>query len=362
MASAPSVICPGSPELPEISDEAGTLYLAPPLQHTRDRVYVALAEAGWRVRFHAEGVMGVSVPAEGLRGLFRRLEGLMSEPEMDASLTVFTAQDRPFGPEVLFQAQPLAVWVLRSQNQWLTELIRDEQVRVFYQPILRAQGEGQVFAYECLLRGVAADGAIISPGQMFRAAELSDLEFYLDRLARVAAIRDSHALGIAENLFINFRPTSIYDPAFCLRTTVGAVRELGVDPQRIVFEVVESEAIADHAHLRRIVDEYRRGGFRIALDDLGAGYGSLNLLKDLEPEFVKIDRELIRDVPHNRAQASIVEAIVEMAHKLGTTTVAEGIEEPEELHWLQRVGIDLVQGFYFARPAHPPPALASAAP
>ncbi|ABM60853.1 EAL domain-containing protein [Halorhodospira halophila] len=350
-------ICPGSPELPDLSEAPGTFYLAPPLQHTRDRVYVHLGDAGWRIRFPAAGVMGVEVPAQSLPALLAALEPLMSEPEMAAGSAVFMEQGAAFDAGSLFQARPLSTWVARAEHDWLLDTIRSERVQIHYQPIVEAREAQRVYAYECLMRGVDADGGTIPPGSMFRAAELADLEFYLDRLARVAAIRDSHAQGVQENLFINFRPTAIYDPAFCLRTTVGAVEKLGLDPRRIVFEVVESEAITDHRHLRHIVDEYRQGGFRIALDDLGAGYGSLNLLKDLEPDFVKIDRELIRHVHHNPGQATIVEAMVSMARNLGITTVGEGIEEREEFEWLRAAGIDLVQGFYFARPASPPPRL-----
>ncbi|MFP4146848.1 MAG: EAL domain-containing protein [Halorhodospira sp.] len=350
-------ICPGSPELPEMSEALGTFYLAPPLRHTRDRVYVHLRERGWQASFPAAGVMAVAVPAGGLRGLLRVLETLMSEPEMDAASALFMERGETFGPSSLFQARPLSVWTARAGHEWLVGLIREERVQIHYQPILHARGQeaGGVYAYECLLRGLDGMGGLVSPGRMFQAAEMADLEFYLDRMARVAAIRDSHELGVEAALFINFRPTAIYDPAFCLRTTVGAVEQLGLDPRRIVFEVVESERVSDHGHLRHIVDEYRQGGFRIALDDLGAGYGSLNLLKDLEPDVVKIDRELIRYVHLNPAQATIVEAIVSMARNLGITTVAEGVEEQAEYEWLREAGVDLVQGYYFARPAHPPP-------
>ena len=359
MSSEAPTICPGSPELPELSEAPGTFYLAPPLQHTRDRLYAGLQDRDWGATFPAHGVMAVEVPAGQLRQLLRTLGALMSEPETAAGTALFLEAGRGLDAASLTQARSLSTWTARADHEWLVELIRDEQVQIHYQPILRAHpdGEPELYAYECLLRGLDSSGGIISPGQMFQAAELANLEFYLDRMARVAAIRDSHALGIEANLFINFRPTAIYDPAFCLRTTVGAVDRLGLDPGKVVFEVVESEAISDHRHLRYIVDEYRQGGFRIALDDLGAGYGSLNLLKDLEPDFVKLDRDLIRGVQASTAQQSIVEAMLGMARKLGITTVAEGIEEADEYRWLCEAGVDLVQGFYFARPAHPPPRL-----
>ncbi len=350
-------ICPGSPALPELSDEPGTFYIAPPLQHTRDRVYTELDDRSWPITFPAAGVLAVDVAAGALRPLLVTLEALMSEPEMAGTSALFMEQGQTFSAASLFQARALGIWTARAEHEWLIGLIREERVQIHYQPIVQVGHTAQAYAYECLLRGEGSGGTPISPGRMFKAAELADLEFHLDRLARVAAIRDSHALGMEAPLFINFRPTAIYDPAFCLRTTVGAAQQLGIDPQRIVFEVVESEAVSDHEHLRYIVDQYRQGGFRIALDDLGAGYASLNLLKDLEPDFVKLDRELIRHIHANPAQATIVEAIIGMARNLGIRTIAEGIEEAEEYRWLREAGIDLVQGFYFARPAHPPPQL-----
>ena len=357
MSQEVPTICPGSPELPGLSDKAGVFYLAPPLRHTRDRVYVRLSEQGWSVTFPHDGVMGVAVGAAQLRPLLRALEPLMSEPELAAAAAVFLEGGGVPDIGTLLDARPLAVWTARAEHDWLLRVIEREQVQIHYQPIVQAQASEQVYGYECLLRGYADDGTQISPGRLFRTAEVADLEFHLDRMARVAAIRESHRLGVRANLFINFRPTAIYDPEFCLRTTVGAVEKLGIDPEQVVFEVVESEAISDHAHLRHIVDEYRQGGFRIALDDLGAGYGSLNLLKDLEPDFIKLDRDLVRNVHHNPAQGTIVEAILSMARNLGVTSIGEGVEEAEEVQWLREAGADLLQGFYFARPAHPPPAL-----
>ena len=100
---------------------------------------------------------------------------------------------------------------------------------------------------------------------------------------------------------------------------------------------------------------YRQAGFRVALDDLGAGYGSLNLLSQLRPDFVKLDMKLVRDVHLDPYKAGITSQLLEMARKLGIATVAEGIESAGELDWFRDHGVDFVQGFYIARPASPPP-------
>jgi EAL domain-containing protein (putative c-di-GMP-specific phosphodiesterase class I) len=119
--------------------------------------------------------------------------------------------------------------------------------------------------------------------------------------------------------------------------------------------VVESDAVSDTEHLLNIVKFYRQKGFRIALDDLGAGYGSLNLLTSLKPDFVKFDRELICGVDLDPYKQKVFVKLVEMAHELGIHTLAEGVETEGEYRWLAAQGVEYLQGYFFARPASPPP-------
>ncbi len=213
----------------------------------------------------------------------------------------------------------------------------------------------RVFAYECLLRGRLDDGRELSAGQILGAAREAGLLFHVDREARLTAIRDAGLHGIATPLFINFNPTAIYDPQFCLRTTVAAARATGIAAERFVFEVIESDAVDDLDHLLRILNYYRDAGFRVALDDLGSGYASLNLLAQLRPDFVKFDRELIRAIDRDPYKQKVVRKLIELALELEIGTVAEGIERREEWQWLRDAGIQYAQGYWFARPASPPP-------
>ena len=100
---------------------------------------------------------------------------------------------------------------------------------------------------------------------------------------------------------------------------------------------------------------YRGAGFRVALDDLGSGYGSLNLLSQLKPDFVKLDMKLIRDVDRDPYKAEITRKLLEMARGLGVATIVEGIETQGEWEWAHENGADYAQGYLFARPASPPP-------
>jgi EAL domain-containing protein (putative c-di-GMP-specific phosphodiesterase class I) len=161
-----------------------------------------------------------------------------------------------------------------------------------------------------------------------------------------------HALQGA--LFVNFAPTAIYDPQACLRSTVAAIDKGGLARDQVVFELVETERAHDASHLRRILDYYRGAGFRIALDDVGAGYSSLNLIHLLRPDILKLDMELIRDVDKDPYKARIAANLLNVATSLGIAALAEGIETQAELDWVREYGAKFVQGYLIARPAAAP--------
>ena len=219
-----------------------------------------------------------------------------------------------------------------------------------FQPIVAAANTADIFAYECLMRGTAADGALIAPMRLLDAAGEADLLFQLDRQAREAAVRQARAAGIQRKIFINFSPNAIYDPAFCLRTTVGILEELQVTPSEVVFEVGESHAIQRLDHVRRILNFYRDKGFLIALDDLGAGYASLNYLHALRPDFIKIDIGLVHGVDADAFKAEVARRLIETALALDIRVIAEGVETPEEFRWLRHAGAQYLQGYLFGRP------------
>jgi EAL domain-containing protein (putative c-di-GMP-specific phosphodiesterase class I) len=140
------------------------------------------------------------------------------------------------------------------------------------------------------------------------------------------------------------------DAERCLRSTVAAVHRAGLEPGRFVFEVMEADRLEDHVRLKKVLDAYRRDGFRVALDDLGAGWSTLNRIHRLQPDFIKLDRDLIREVNRDRVKDLVASKILEIGHGLGIRTVVEGVETQEELAWARARGADYVQGFLIARP------------
>lgn len=347
--------CSRCENLPEEPPKNGVLYVAPPLAHTRGTLRRLLWSSDLPFSDPVDDVLAVEVCPGGLSRLGGILMGGVSEAELRDCRAILVDRGARVDLSMLPRMQDLFTLLSRVRGTWLQRVLREDLMTVHFQPIVAVAKPEETFGHECLLRGIDEEGDLIGPGHMFEAARAAGLLFNLDRAARVKAIHEAAAKGVEGNIFINFNPTSVYDPVYCLRSTMKAIEESGLSPDRIVFEVTETEEVRDVGHLKNILDYYRRGGFRVALDDLGSGYASLNLMAELRPDFVKLDIGLVSGVDHDPYKASITEKLIELAHDLGVAVVAEGVETEKQWRWLADHGADYAQGYLFARPASPPP-------
>lgn len=214
-----------------------------------------------------------------------------------------------------------------------------------FQSIINCSNE-TIYGYEALVRGINNESAysVIS--------RVNDKNRYLfDQLCRVKAISLASKLNITSMLSINFLPNAIYAPERCIRTTFEAAKQYDFPTERIMFEFTEVEKMDDTEHVKRIVDYYQSLGFKTAVDDFGSGYSGLNLLADFQTDIIKLDMALIRNIDSNKVRQSIVNNCLTMFNELNITALAEGIETYEEYVWLRDVGIELMQGYYFAKPS-----------
>lgn len=214
-----------------------------------------------------------------------------------------------------------------------------------FQPIVDL-ARRDVFAYEALVRGPAGEAT----AEVFRHVDEGN-RYRFDQACRVKAIELASRLAMPARLSINFMPNAVYRPELCIRTTLEAAETYGFPIDRIVFEITEGEQVDDRAHLRDIVRHYQQRGFLTAIDDFGAGYSGLNLLADVRTDLVKLDLALVRGVHADRGRRAIVRGVVQMCADLGMRVLAEGVEQDDELAALRELGIELFQGFLFARPA-----------
>lgn len=216
-----------------------------------------------------------------------------------------------------------------------------------FQPIVDIKA-GEIWGYEALVRGTDGEGA----GEMLSRVDASML-YSFDQACRVKAIELASELipkGSRARLSINFKPAAVYEPAACIRATLAAAERTDFDRSHLMFEFTEDEPMRDIAHVRKIVAAYKNFGFTTAIDDFGAGHAGLALLADLLPDIIKLDMALVRDIDGSKPRQVIVRKIVEMAGELGILCLAEGLETRAEVDTVHALGIDLLQGYYFARP------------
>lgn len=222
----------------------------------------------------------------------------------------------------------------------------DFEFKMAFQPIVQISSQS-VWGYEALVRGPEGQGA----GWVLD--KVNDQNRYrFDQACRVKAISSAGQLfeGRPYTLSINFLPNAVYEPAACIRASLIAADRAGLARQQLMFEFTENEML-DVAKIKHIVEEYKKFGFITALDDFGSGHAGLNLLAMFQPGLIKLDMDLIRGIDTSPVRRSIVSAMVMVGRDLGIKLLAEGVETAEEAATLRAAGIDLMQGYHFAKPA-----------
>ncbi|WP_331280870.1 EAL domain-containing protein [Litchfieldella xinjiangensis] len=182
----------------------------------------------------------------------------------------------------------------RSEAQWLDAIFEKDLLTPLFQPIVDA-GNRTLFGYEALIRG-PSDSPLHSPLTLFDAAARHGRLVDLDLLCRRLAITRFVSLDLPGCLFLNVLPNTIVERDFREGLTLRYLEQAGLAPQRVVIELTEHTPIHDYALMRQAVAHYRQMGFKVALDDLGAGYSGLRHWAELRPDFVKIDRHFIQNI------------------------------------------------------------------
>ena len=296
-------------------------------------------------------IINLTDPQKQIKDLSQKLQ--WSESELEGISALLRKSGEALTLSAIKEVQPFSQIVALTTSSEITEIIKNKAFTSFFQPIIDLNGNS-IYGYESLLRGVKNDGSIIPPYEIFQTAKKSDKLFYLDRAARETSLKTAAVKRIKKKVFINFLPTAIYNPQNCLQDTVKWANQLEFDPKNIVFEVVETEKIIDTQHLKSILDFYKSHGFLVALDDVGSGYSSLNMLSSIQPDIIKIDREIIDGIDTDSFKQSVFHALTKIAKDNGITVLAEGVERVEEVHFVKESGADLAQGWFWGKPQAEP--------
>jgi EAL domain-containing protein (putative c-di-GMP-specific phosphodiesterase class I) len=214
-----------------------------------------------------------------------------------------------------------------------------------FQPIVDASAHA-VISFEALVRGPRGE----SSAEIFARIPPDELHSY-DHAFRVKAIGLAARLDLRTYLNLNFLPNSARRSSEYLNATLRAARQAGFPVERLVFEITEKEYRQHLGIVEGAFGSCSALGFQTAIDDFGTGFSGLRRLAEYQPDYIKLDRDLVADIHLHRVKQAIVRGICCMCSDLSITPVAEGVEREEEYRWLRRAGIRLFQGYYFARPS-----------
>jgi len=234
---------------------------------------------------------------------------------------------------------------VRGKRTAATDSTLDFAFSMAFQPIVDMR-DLSVFAYEALVRGPGD-----SPAADVLARVTSANRHAFDQQCRMRAIETASQLGITVRLSVNVMPAAAQDAGSALRATQAVALHAGITCDRIVFEASEVDRLTDPLGFRAVMGEYKRHGFETAIDDFGDGFASLSFLADFQPDYLKLDMNLIRGVDTDKPRQAIVAGITKVAELIGTTIIAEGVETAAEMRTLRDLGIPIMQGYLFAAPA-----------
>ena len=273
---------------------------------------------------------------------------------MLADLTLYKAKEQGKGRAYLFDN-----WIedeyqnLINLEMELSEAIQQEQIALLYQPIVDLKSQ-RIIAVEALVRWDHPSRGIILPGEFIATAERSDLMDDLGRMVLQIACRDAASWTSPIQVNVNLSPRQLRSGRFPQLLT-QTLKEANLPPERLGIEITENVLLDQDNHTMGQLDEIRRLGVKLILDDFGTGYSSLTYLHKVEVSGIKIDAAFTRQLP-DRKVAVIYRTIARLAMDLNLYVVAEGVEEPSQVEWLNQNGIRFAQGYLLGRPAPSPPA------
>ena len=232
----------------------------------------------------------------------------------------------------------------------LKEAIETNQIRPYLQPIVDSRG--MLAGAEALVRWIHPDEGLMNPGEFIPVFERNGLIADVDKHMWKCAcemLADWKERGIDSFISINISPKDFYylDVVTELKSLA---EEYGINPKRLRVEITETAVMSDSVDILKLIADLREYGFIVEMDDFGSGYSSLNLLKDMSIDLIKIDMQFLKDSERNLKSSLIIKNIINMSEDLGIDTLTEGVETAKQYEMLYDMGCQLYQGYYFSKP------------
>jgi EAL domain-containing protein (putative c-di-GMP-specific phosphodiesterase class I)/GGDEF domain-containing protein len=333
-----------------ISGNSFVIVLSPP----RNTVTIepeALAETAHRVEEAVREELAKTIPEPLFKkfGCYVGRATIVRDNNIRLERLVYDGLEAALGDSCAREAEEAGDRMTR-----LRQILAEEAIHTMVLPILDLR-DGAVVGYETLSRG--PEGTEFErPDKLFTVAYDADLVLRLERVCRKKAFEAATGLPEGRMLFINIEPEAVADPQLRDMLTASLIAAGKLAPQRVVLEITERAAVTDFASFRATLEYLRALGFAVAVDDAGAGYGSLRSLAEVHPEWLKIDMSLVRSCDEDEVRERLIESLVLFADKVGSKLVAEGIETRGELDKLRELGVAYGQGYLLGRPCPPFPA------
>jgi diguanylate cyclase (GGDEF)-like protein len=252
----------------------------------------------------------------------------------------------------IFDATGAPVEQAEGVGAAVAEVIARGWLRPAYQPIIELKS-GAVLGVEGLIRPLAP-APFADPGSLFSAATSSGHLVELDLMCLETIVAGAERLPAGAFLSVNISPATVEAPEFSTAALLSILARYGFPPERLVLELTEQQPVSDLDRVRLKLDTCRGAGMRVAVDDVGAGNAGLRLLAELSFDIIKVDLTIVQRSASSAASSAVIESVVSLAERTGSMVVAEGIEFPEQLDQLERLGILVGQGFLLGRPGSMP--------
>jgi EAL domain-containing protein (putative c-di-GMP-specific phosphodiesterase class I) len=239
-----------------------------------------------------------------------------------------------------------------GEMRWIPRIeqaLSEERFRLYYQPI-QAFGPWATRHGEILLRMVDEQGRIVLPGAFIPAAERYGLMLAIDQWVVSKSLEALKIIADDAGVFtINISGQSLGAAEF-LEFVTDRIKETGVTPDKLCFEITETAAVSELGHVLRFINTLKGVGCRFALDDFGTGLSSFSYLKTLPVDYLKIDGAFIRELAADDIDRAMVEAVNRIGHRMGLSTIAECVESETIARMVEEIGVDYGQGYGLAKP------------
>jgi len=246
----------------------------------------------------------------------------------------------------------LTKYKTRHLNVEFSRILEEESINMLFQPIVNLK-DNKILGYEALCRG-PRQSPLHFPDALFCTAEKVNKVTILDELARKKAIQSFMPFLNKYKLFLNMRPSNLYEYNFFKTSVLNNLESNNIDASNIVIEITEQCPVNSIIDYKKLISDLKNSGIKLALDDVGSGYSGLKTILEIEPDYLKIDMDLTKDIHKDKLKKNLMKGLISLSNYCDMKLIVEGIECREELETILELGAYAGQGYFLQKPQEAP--------